>query len=113
MFYLTSASDVAMGVIKLNRIKANEKYVPHTHSDPLQFSKYRPTGFREIKILVGTFAHVKNRQPPSSYWTIQTLPTSSDVLCIWVKQPWRQTCVCLLEPTHNAQIVHYDEYQFT
>ena len=25
MFYLTSASDVAMGVIKLNRIKANDQ----------------------------------------------------------------------------------------
>jgi len=33
-------------------------------------------------------------------------PTSSDVLCMWVKQPWRQTYVRLLEPTHNAQMVH-------
>src|SRR6218665_2503486 len=38
---------------------------------------------------------------------------SSGVLCMWVKQPWRQTYVCLLEPTHNAQMVHEEEYQFT
>src|SRR6218665_208283 len=65
--------------IKKKKKKKNQttKYVPHTHSDPLQFSKYRPTGVRLIKILVGTFAHVKNRQPPSSYWTIQTLDKST------------------------------------